>query len=139
MSEERGSSNLTTDKNCPPTIPSRWAVLSHLLYMTLVDSNFSTLLTQVNLQRFQFHTVLKAQGGEELADITRITQTLAFESPECPQQDSNLRFSLRRAALYPLSYGGNWQSVYHLFCFLTRPFSNQGASRIWGEISGVRV
>ena len=24
----------------------------------------------------------------------------------CPRQDSNLRFRLRRAALYPLSYGG---------------------------------
>src|SRR3954447_9137589 len=25
---------------------------------------------------------------------------------ECPRQDSNLRFRLRRATLYPLSYGG---------------------------------
>ena len=25
---------------------------------------------------------------------------------ECPRQDSNLRFYLRRVALYPLSYGG---------------------------------
>ena len=24
----------------------------------------------------------------------------------CPRQDSNLRFYLRRVALYPLSYGG---------------------------------
>ncbi len=24
----------------------------------------------------------------------------------CPRQDSNLRFRLRRATLYPLSYGG---------------------------------
>ena len=26
---------------------------------------------------------------------------------QCPRQDSNLRFRLRRPALYPLSYGGN--------------------------------
>ena len=26
----------------------------------------------------------------------------------CPRQDSNLRFRLRRPALYPLSYGGMW-------------------------------
>jgi hypothetical protein len=26
---------------------------------------------------------------------------------ECPRQDSNLRFRLRRPALYPLSYGGS--------------------------------
>jgi hypothetical protein len=25
---------------------------------------------------------------------------------KCPRQDSNLRFYLRRVALYPLSYGG---------------------------------
>jgi hypothetical protein len=27
-------------------------------------------------------------------------------SPWCPRQDSNLRSRLRRAVLYPLSYGG---------------------------------
>ena len=29
----------------------------------------------------------------------------------CPRQDSNLRFRLRRPALYPLSYGGSSESV----------------------------
>gem|GEM_PF-1667534 len=29
----------------------------------------------------------------------------------CPRQDSNLRFRLRRAALYPLSYGGNEENT----------------------------
>ena len=29
-----------------------------------------------------------------------------FERGWRPRQDSNLRFRLRRAALYPLSYGG---------------------------------
>jgi hypothetical protein len=27
----------------------------------------------------------------------------------CPRQDSNLRTRLRRAVLYPLSYGGHWR------------------------------
>lgn len=27
---------------------------------------------------------------------------------KCPQQESNLRLCLRRATLYPLSYGGHW-------------------------------
>ena len=30
-----------------------------------------------------------------------------------PQQDSNLRFWLRRPTLYPLSYGGGTSEVYH--------------------------
>ena len=35
-------------------------------------------------------------------------------SPQmCPRQDSNLRFYLRRVALYPLSYGGLTALVEH--------------------------
>ncbi len=40
---------------------------------------------------------------------------------QCPRQDSNLRFRLRRAALYPLSYGG------------PRPQSSNGPSCIPGR------
>lgn len=30
---------------------------------------------------------------------------------DCPQQESNLRLRLRRATLYPLSYGGGLQAL----------------------------
>ena len=31
---------------------------------------------------------------------------------ECPRRESNLRSRLRRAVLYPLSYGGNFVAVF---------------------------
>ena len=34
----------------------------------------------------------------------------------CPRQDSNLRTSLRRRVLYPLSYGGSVQVHPNLCC-----------------------
>ena len=40
----------------------------------------------------------------ELSDLCRpISRSIA---DVCPRQESNLRTSLRRAVLYPLSYGG---------------------------------
>src|SRR3954447_10209237 len=38
---------------------------------------------------------------------SRIPRTQVPKSQSCPRQDSNLRFRLRRATLYPLSYGGS--------------------------------
>jgi hypothetical protein len=39
------------------------------------------------------------------------TQTIMHSSGRCPRQDSNLRPRLRRAVLYPLSYGGSATST----------------------------
>ncbi len=40
----------------------------------------------------------------ELSDLSRhLSQVVAYA---CPRQELNLRTSLRRAVLYPLSYGG---------------------------------
>lgn len=40
----------------------------------------------------------------ELGDLSRhLSRLIAYA---CPRQESNLRTSLRRAVLYPLSYGG---------------------------------
>ena len=46
----------------------------------------------------------KAKDFCELSDLSRhLSQMIACA---CPRQESNLRTSLRRAVLYPLSYGG---------------------------------
>jgi site-specific DNA recombinase len=45
------------------------------------------------------------------ADDGGATQTIMHSSGRCPRQDSNLRPRLRRAVLYPLSYGGSATST----------------------------
>ena len=42
-------------------------------------------------------------GGREVPLISALV--------ECPRQDSNLRTRLRRAVLYPLSYGGAARNI----------------------------
>ncbi len=49
-------------------------------------------------------------GTGGAARVTTVA-SLAAAVGRCPRQDSNLRFRLRRAALYPLSYGGGVLAV----------------------------
>ena len=46
------------------------------------------------------------EGGSGGAVVVPRRHGLHEEETRRPRQDSNLRFRLRRAALYPLSYGG---------------------------------
>jgi hypothetical protein len=47
--------------------------------------------------------------GWDLSDLSSLTESYNCRSTGCPRQDSNLRTRLRRAVLYPLSYGGSRQ------------------------------
>ena len=44
--------------------------------------------------------------ASQAADYSCVILPLTCAFGECPRQDSNLRTRLRRAVLYPLSYGG---------------------------------
>jgi hypothetical protein len=51
-------------------------------------------------------TTSRTVGAETWNDVPTHLGTMSRDTPRCPRQDSNLRFRLRRPALYPLSYGG---------------------------------
>src|SRR5690348_7027111 len=89
------------------------AALTLDTYTDLFDDDLDAVAERLDLARGRSASILRTFCG--LRALLRSSNDLRREVREpltsgftwCPRQDSNLRTRLRRAVLYPLSYGGS--------------------------------